>query len=205
MTEPGIDVAWPQGQRFSWDAYKGISFAMCKATEGTGNTDPTFAHNWDSMWWLNATHTVPRFAYHEFHGAEDPVAQAQHLVSTVKTHGLLPGDHFVCVIEESAGNTGVPAHQVASNGVTFLQHVNALAPGHRVLVCANPSYIQAGNCAGMGSWFLWVEHYGVAKPTVPSPWKTWTFWQKGDSPIDTDVFNGTGEQLLEFCRMPARR
>jgi GH25 family lysozyme M1 (1,4-beta-N-acetylmuramidase) len=205
MTD-GIDVAWPQGAHLPWAAEAGkIQFGMAKATEGTGVTDPDFGDNWDAMWRLRPDHRLPRFAYHEFHGAEDPLAQAQHLISTVRPHGLLPGDNLVAVIEESAGNAGVPAAAVAAGGVQFLHHVNALAPQHRVLVCADPSYIEAGNCAGMGGWYLWIEHYDVPAPTVPPPWDRWTFWQRGDTPVDTDVFNGTGEQLLAFTRMPQTR
>jgi hypothetical protein len=40
---------------------------------------------------------------------------------------------------------------------------------------------------------------------VPGPWSHWTFWQNGDTPVDTDRFNGTEAELLSFTRMPKSR
>ncbi len=198
----GIDVSSFQGA-FPWQDWRGrIGFGMCKATEGGMFTDPAFGRNWDGMLAMDPCRRFPRFAYHYFRPAQDPVVQAAHLVSTVKGRGLLPGDNFVLDLEVSDGEL---APVVANRAAQFLHKVNGLAPGHRVLVYTNPSFAQAGNCAGLGSWFLWIADYGVPQPAVPPPWREWTFWQHGDSPLDLDVFNGSEEQLLQFCRMPATR
>ena len=209
MSQPaGIDVAYPQGS-YNWGQWKGkISFGMCKVTEGLTVTDPDWVHNWDSMWSLNSTHTVPRFAYHFFHADDDPAKQAEHLVATVKTHGLLAGDSLVCDLEatESNGtNDNVAPATVASRARTFLAKVNELAPDHRCLVYTNPGFAAAGNCAGLEHWYLWIAHYGVSHPTVPKPWGRWTFWQKGEFPVDQDVFNGTEAELLALTHMPRSR
>jgi lysozyme len=205
-TEPGIDVAWPQGS-FNWNAEKNkIAFGMCKATEGTGTTDPDFVHNWNGMWALNKL--MPRFAYHFFHASEDPIAQAEKFVSLVKPHGLLAGDNLVLDLEPTetdGSNDKVAPATVAARARTFLNTANELAPNHRVLVYTNPGFAETGACAGLGAWYLWVAHYGVSKPTVPSPWKTWTFWQKSDNGLDLDVYNGTEAELLAFTRMPKTR
>ena len=203
MAAEGIDVAWPQGTHGPFDLGRGkITFGMCKATEGTSLVDPTFAADWNAMWWLQPDHRLPRFAYHFLRPNQDPVAQAEHFVTTVKAHGLMPGDNLVMDLEV---NDGLDPGPVAARGVEFLRHVNDLAPGHRVLAYTFPSFAQAGNCAGMASWSLWIADYGVSRPAVPAPWKDWTFWQNGDSPVDTDVFNGDDAALLDFCRMPAHR
>jgi lysozyme len=209
MSHPtGIDVAYPQGS-YNWSAQKGkISFGMCKVTEGLTVTDPDWVHNWNSMWSMNSSHTFPRFAYHYFHADDDPVKQAEHFVSTVKTHGLLAGDNLVCDLEAttaSGSNDGIAPATVAARARQFLEQLDRLASGHRVLVYTSPGFAEAGNCAGMSSWALWIAHYGVSKPSVPKPWSGWQFWQRGDSPIDTDVFNGTEAGLLSWCRMPASR
>jgi len=202
MTEPGIDVSYAQG-KFNWTAQHGhVAFGAAKATEGLTVTDPQFAANWDGMWFLNATHTVPRFAYHFFHPDDDPVAQAEHLVATVKPHGLLAGDNFLCDLETS---DGLPAATVAARARTFLAKVNALAPGHRVLVYTNPATAATGACAGLDPWFLWIADYGVSKPVVPRPWSRWTFWQNSGATLDTDRYNGTEAELLAFTRMPKSR
>ena len=94
---------------------------------------------------------------------------------------------------------------VADRARTFLNTANGLAPDHRVLVYTNPGFAQIGACAGLNLWFLWVADYGVSSPAVPQPWSHWTFWQNGDTPVDTDRFNGTEAELLRFTRMPKSR
>jgi lysozyme len=202
MTEPqGIDISNIQGARWPWAAERGkIGFGMAKATEGMSFTDPDFAANWEAM--LQLSRLMPRFAYCFFHPSEDPRAQAQRFVATVQAQGLLRGDNFVMDLE---ANDGRAPEIVAAQGIEFLRCVNDLAPGHRVLVYTYPAFAKAGNCAGMESWYLWIANYEVGRPAIPAPWTRWTFWQTGEAPVDTDVFNGTEAQLLEFCRMPKSR
>lgn len=201
MTD-GIDVSYAQGARYNWHQWDGkISFGMAKATEGLSITDPDLGENWDAMWAMN-NHRLPRFAYHYFHPAEDAAAQARHFVSTVREHGLLPGDNLVMDLESSGGQH---PSIVASRAARFLGMVNGLAPNHRVLVYTNPSFAGDGNCLGLRAWHLWIANYGVLQPQVPREWPSWTFWQAGESPVDTDRFNGTTAELLEFARMPKAR
>jgi lysozyme len=208
MTVQGIDISNLQGAGYNWQQWKDrISFGMCKATEGDWFTDPDIGANWDAMWRLSDTHTVPRFAYSFFHAGQDPAVQAAHLVATVKGHGLLPGDNFVLDVEETGPgrNDGLTPAQCAPRAVECLRKINEYAPGHRVLPYMNPSWARAGGSAGMGSWFPWIADYGVHQPDVPPPWTGWTFWQYSDEPVDGDRFNGTEAGLLKFCRMPASR
>lgn len=208
MTQPhGLDVSYAQGAHFPWTSERGkIQFGMCKATEGLNTLDPDLAANWNGMW--AASKTLPRFAYHYFHAADDPAEQAKRLVNAVKPHGLLAGDNLVCDLEATeadGSNDHVAPATVASRARTFLNEVNTLAPGHRVLVYTSPSFAEAGNCAGLGAWFLWLADYGVSRPAVPKPWSAWTFWQTTGTGLDLDVFNGTEAQLLAFTRMPKSR
>lgn len=203
----GIDVSQWQGS-FDWSARAGkIGFAMAKATEGDAVTDPEFAANWDGMWALDRQ--MPRFAYSYFHASLDPVAQAAHLVATVAGRGLLAGDNFVLDVEatdETSGlNDGRPPEVTAAAAAACLREVNRLAPGHRVLVYTNPGFAEAGNCEGLGAWYLWVANYGVSSPRVPAPWDRWTFWQWSGDPLDLDRFSGSAESLRALTRMPDRR
>jgi lysozyme len=52
---------------------------------------------------------------------------------------------------------------------------------------------------------LWVAHWNVEGPELPTPWTRWQFWQfaVAQTPfwprkIDLDVFNGTQEELLNL-------
>ena len=54
---------------------------------------------------------------------------------------------------------------------------------------------------------LWVAHYDVEIPALPTPWKDWTFWQYGihevpfwERKVDVDYFNGTREDLIQFSK-----
>ena len=131
MTEPqGIDISNIQGARWPWSAERGkIAFGMVKATEGLDFTDPDFAANWAAMLGLNRT--LCRFAYHFFHPNQDPTAQAERFVATVKAHGLLPGDNFVLDLETADGMT---PEFTAGSAVTFLRVVNKLAPDRKSVV-----------------------------------------------------------------------
>lgn len=210
MTAPvrGIDVSRWQGPDFDWKQHPGLSFGMAKATEGTGFTDPAFAADWAGLWDYQADHRLPRFAYHFFHAALDPVQQAEFFVLTVKQHGLLMGDNFVLDLEATGSdglNDQLAPADTARRGVAFLHTVNQMAPGHRVMVYTDPSFARAGNVTAMAAWYLWVADYGVSKPEVPEPWAGWTMWQDGASPVDTDQYNGDLASLLAFTRMPDKR
>jgi GH25 family lysozyme M1 (1,4-beta-N-acetylmuramidase) len=199
----GIDVAWPQGARYNWRQWAGkIQFGMCKATEGLDLIDPDLGDNWAGMWNLQPDHRLPRFAYHYLHPSADPAQQAHFFVSAVKSHGLLPGDNLVLDLEAT---DALHPPTVAMRAKTFLNEVNGLAPGHRVLVYTNPGMALAGNCWGLNPWYLWIADYGVTRPAVPDPWHNWTFWQSSGSVLDTDVFNGSTADLLAFARMPDKR
>ena len=60
-------------------------------------------------------------------------------------------------------------------------------------------FITSGNCAGLGSYPLWLAIFQSATPTAPAPWKAWKFWQSGGtSSHDNDVFNGTAAELATW-------
>lgn len=53
---------------------------------------------------------------------------------------------------------------------------------------------------------LWVAHWDVMQPRLPTPWTDWTFWQHGvghvafwEKRIDLDAFNGTEDDLWELA------
>jgi GH25 family lysozyme M1 (1,4-beta-N-acetylmuramidase) len=202
----GLDVSQWQGN-FNWPAWKGkIGFGLAKAAEGDEETDPQFGRNWAGM--LDLDRRFPRFAYLFFHAAQAPDAQAVHLVTTVKEHGLLPGDNFVLDFEATGKdglNDGIAPAIAARRARECLLRINELAPGHRVLPYMDPSFARAGHSDGMAAWYLWLADYGVSEPAAPPPWDRATFWQWTDSPVDGDRFMGTHDQLLAFTRMPDKR
>lgn len=63
------------------------------------------------------------------------------------------------------------------------------------------------NYADFGRYPLWAARYGGTEPALPPGWTTWTVWQywgdaniPGIGKVDTDLFNGTYEQLVDFAK-----
>jgi lysozyme len=194
MPVKGIDVSAWQGD-FNWAAWKGaISFGSTKATESNNFQDPTFAANWERMKTLD----VFRFAYHFAHADVPSVDQSGFFCETVKKQGLLPSDNFVLDLEASYSMT--PSY-VAAWAIDWIHEVEKILPGHRILVYTYPYFAEEGYCAGLEKHDLWIANYDVNQPTVPKPWKSWTFWQNVGTGLDRDIFNGTQAELEKFCTL----
>lgn len=188
----GIDVSNFQGA-FNWNAYRGkISFGAVQVTDGPEFFDPDFPGDWAAMKSIG----IARFAYHYARpGESSPQQQAAHLIDNVTAAGLDSDDHYILDLETSCG---LPAYEVTAWAHAFCQIINST--GHRCLVYTYPAFAEAGNCATLASWHLWVADYGVSGPTVPEPWSTWLFWQSSGSTLDTDKYNGDSASLDKFMR-----
>lgn len=199
--------------------WSGNAFAFAKVTEGTAWSDPTFAANWANA----GDQAVVRGAYHFFHPADSPSAQAQFFVSSVKAHGLRAGDVLIADVEISVGarsevygteraesrsheelKATAPHLTTASVGpaaLQFLQDTAALAgPGCKVVLYTDVFMAQnlLGPCSG---YPLFLAYYAPA-PAVPAPWKRWTFWQTGahgPGGGDFDYFNGDAAALAKWA------
>jgi hypothetical protein len=80
-----------------------------------------------------------------------------------------------------------------------MAELRTLRPHNPSGVYSYYDFITSGNCAGLGSYPLWLAIYQSATPTTPAPWKSWTFWQSGGaSNHDDDVFDGTAAQLTAW-------
>jgi len=193
----GIDVSDNNGL-INWERWRGhILFAEIKATEGLTFDDPTFAENWSHALGLD----LVRFAYHYGHPDEDPAKQAAFFTRTVRAQGMRDVDHFVLDLEVSRGKTPM---EVSFWAYVFCREVNRLNPGKRVMVQTFPSFADAGFCAKLGAWHLWVMDWNVPEPSMPvGPWKNWALWQYAEGSgggLDRDRFNGTPALLHRFVR-----
>jgi lysozyme len=92
-----------------------------------------------------------------------------------------PGDlPLVYDIEDLNGAT--PA-QVGAHTVAWVKAYEGLM-GHKPIIYTAPGWwgqiastLTADGKATVVGCPLWVAHWGVSAPTVPSPWTGWTFWQ----------------------------
>lgn len=206
----GPDVSSHQhggGTAVGWGrvAASGRSFAIVKATEGGGYTNPYFVRDWAGV----RSAGLVRAAYHYARPAlplSTAVDQARRFVATVAPtaeQGTLP---LVLDMEE-AGRLGPASLQAWT--ASFLQTVERLT-GRTPLIYTYPWFWdhQMGGSTAFTRYPLWIASYNPYPPrTLPGGWPTWTLWQytyrgvvRGVSgQVDLSVFGGTTEALLALA------
>ncbi|HEY1959870.1 MAG TPA: GH25 family lysozyme [Polyangiaceae bacterium] len=198
-TVKGIDVYHGDngGAAINWTKVKaaGISFAFAKATESTNFTDSMFATNWAGM----KSAGIVRGAYHFFHADVDPTQQATFFLSTVGT--VEPGDMLALDLESTNNQSQAT---ILANAETFMSAVKSKT-GITPILYMSPAFLSSFGT--LGQYPLWVANYGVSCPTVPSAWKSYTFWQSTGTgslsalsgAVDLDTFNGSLSDLTAFA------
>jgi GH25 family lysozyme M1 (1,4-beta-N-acetylmuramidase) len=196
----GIDVSKWQGY-IDWNAVAGagIDFAFIRVSDGLNYQDAYFQSNWSQA----KANGVVRGAYQFFRSDEDPVAQAQYLLDEMGP--LEPGDlPPVCDVETADGQS--PA-TIIDRIQTWLDVVEG-ALGVKPLIYTSPGvWGSIVNSGAFSDYPLWVAHWGASCPSMPTGWGDWLMWQTSDSGnvpginggVDTDLFNGDMEALLEFA------
>ena len=191
----GIDVSNFGGQ-FNWAGTSGLSFGICRATQGLGaagtnSPDPFLTWNWPRI----KAQGLARGAYHFLDPNLDGAAQASYFVQQVSAVGLETTD-MLWLDNETAGSS--PA-AVAACARAFMARLVSLRPDNPCGVYSFFSFITSGNCAGLGSYPLWLAIFQSATPVAPAPWTAWKFWQSGStSSHDNDVYNGTPAELTAW-------
>jgi GH25 family lysozyme M1 (1,4-beta-N-acetylmuramidase)/peptidoglycan hydrolase-like protein with peptidoglycan-binding domain len=194
----GVDVSEYQGN-IDWAAAKaaGIGFGFTRVSDGLGHRDGTFQQNWNGM----AANGVVRGPYQFFRPGEDPVAQADLLVSIVGTLGA--GD--LSPVLDLEVTDGVGAATIVAQVQAWCDRIKARTGRTATIYTAagffNPLH---GN---LSAETLWVANWFVGSPEIPSGWSNWVFWQYDDNgrvagipaTVDQDVFNGSLADLLAYA------
>ena len=191
----GIDVSNFDGQ-FNWAATSGLSFGICRASQGLGapgtnSPDPFLSWNWPRI----KEKGLARGAYHFLDPGLSGAAQASYFVEQVSKVGLETTD-MLWLDNETAGSSSAA---VAACARDFMARLVSLRPHNPCGVYSFFSFITSGNCDGLGSYPLWLAIFQSQTPAAPAPWKAWKFWQSGGtSSHDNDVFNGTAAELATW-------
>jgi GH25 family lysozyme M1 (1,4-beta-N-acetylmuramidase) len=191
----GIDVSNYAGD-YDWAATSGLSFGICRASQGLGasgtnSPDPFLSWNWPRI----SARGLVRGAYHFLDPGLDGAAQAEYFVKTAGAVGLLDTD-MLWLDNETAGAS--PA-SVSACARDFMSTLTKLRPHNPRGVYSYWNFITSGNCAGLGGYPLWLAIYQSATPGAPAPWKAWKFWQSGSgNGFDDDVFNGSAADLGQW-------
>jgi GH25 family lysozyme M1 (1,4-beta-N-acetylmuramidase) len=192
----GVDVSGYQGTPSKWASTAGtISWAAVKVTEfeanGTKYVNPYAAADWE---WLHSK-KKGRIAYLFGHPSVSAANTVNFFITQLNALGLRDADGVALDLEVSDGLT--PAH-VASWGVDVQSELETRL-GRTPLLYTFLSFAEAGNCAGLGRYPLWIADPSSTKghPRVPEPWTKWSIHQYDISgSIDRDVANFASESAM---------
>lgn len=207
-TQPqGIDVS-SHNPNIDWPTVKergALDFAFIKRSQGTGYLNPLFPSQWQGAKQAG----LLRGAYHFFQWDVEPVAQAQHFISSLNgDYGELP-----CTVDiENTGDGAGPRNYNNAEAVrrirAFVHGVN-VATGKPCIIYTYPSMWRdtLGNPTTFTDCPLWLASYTPKAPKPVGGWSALTFWQyhdKGVVPgvpgiVDVDLFMGRLEQLRTFA------
>jgi lysozyme len=193
---PGVDVSGYQGPPGSWVPIAGkIVWAAVKITEfepdGKRYLNPNAAADWE---WLRA-HDKGRIAYLFGHPSVSVQRTVDFFIAEVSRIGLLDDDGVALDLEVT---DGLDAPSVASWSADVMSEL-ASRLDRPPLLYSFLSFLEAGNCAYLGGYPLWIANPGnpAGRPAVPRPWTTWAIDQYDISgPIDKDVANYTSRAAM---------
>lgn len=190
----GVDVSSFQGTiDWSQAAASGIAFGYARVADGTTFVDPDFSTNFAGM----KAAGLKAGGYLFFEPNQDPVAQANALVSGIEQAGFTPGD-LVPMLDVEVSD-GQSASTVAANLQTAGNRIHTEL-GVYPLVYASPNgWDTIVGSSAFASWPLWIANWGVSCPSIPSAWSTWELWQYADNgsvpgisgSVDQDRDNGS--------------
>jgi MYXO-CTERM domain-containing protein len=199
-TVDGIDVSKFQGN-IDWPTVKdsGIEYAFIRVSDGLNFHDSKFAQNWEGA----KSAGVLRGAYQFFRPNQDPIAQADLLLSTMGP--LEPGD-LPPVIDVEDDDGASPA-TIANNVALWIDRVQTATGRQPIIYTGRFFWNDFVQTNAFSEYPLWIAQYGPVCPNLPTAWSEWLFFQTSGSgsvpgisgAVDTDLFNGSLAQLLEYA------
>ncbi len=198
-TLEGVDVSEFQGA-IDWNAVhaSGRAFGIARVSDGTQHVDPTFAANYAGMKSVG----MVRGSYQFFRASQDPIAQADLLLSRIGTLG--PGDLAPMLdVEVTDGQSNA---LIDARIATWVAHVKA-ATGRDPLIYTGPYFWQQIGSPDQSQTTLVVADWGPQCPLVPPTWARWKMWQYADNGhvpgigplVDLDSFDGDGAALAALA------
>jgi lysozyme len=185
-----VDVSSFQGAPASWAKNAGaIQWAAVKITElephGTAlirYVNPQAAADWAYL----KQQGLVRVAYLFGHPAVSAAATVSFFAGQLDALGVEDGD-AVALDHETTDGLGPAA--VSAWAVSALGGLRATF-GRTPLIYTFLNFAAEGNCAGLGSYPLWMSDPSspAGHPRVPAPWRTWALHQYATTGnIDRDV------------------
>ena len=202
----GIDISHHQNNEIDSiiKSTDGLSFIICKATEGVTYTDPKFLKNWKTI----KDHKFLRGAYHFYRCEDDPLTQATFFleaISDIKNTDIPPIIDF----EEGGNDQSQSVEKIQSALRIFLNEIEKQLKCKPIIYTDLNTGNKYLNKSDFSDYPLWIANYnGKDSPNLPDTWKNkgWLIWQKSSSyKIDSlnndfDVFNGNLSDFREFIK-----
>jgi len=200
-TTKGIDVSTYQGV-IDWNKVKGggIVFAFARVSDGINSPDAQFLTNWTNM-----KTRVLRGTYQFFRPSQDPIMQADLVLSKLAAAGGLDDSDLPPVLdfETLDGQTSAVAAQKAQQWLTYIED----QLGRRPIVYSGNN-LASTTGTKFSTYPLWLPNYTTMCPLLPAGWAEWTIWQNSSTGaipgitgnVDTDFFNGDAAALTAFVQ-----
>jgi len=195
----GIDVSQYQG-KIQWGevAKSGRKFAICRVADGVKHLDMTFAENAAGA--AKAGMAVGGYLF--WRAESTPEDQAALLCSQAAKEGWLPP----CIDFEHQDVSKLQRKEVRERLLATARKVQEIAGACMIYSSVSwwDIFMRPGDEKGL---FLWVAHYGVERPTLPTHWGRYDFWQftsDGKVPgisgkVDENRFSGDELALRQLC------
>jgi GH25 family lysozyme M1 (1,4-beta-N-acetylmuramidase) len=185
----GVDVSSFQGKPANWKSEAGrISWAAVKLTElepsGTRYVNPDAAADWAFL----KANSKGRIAYLFGHPSVSAANTVSFFIDQLRKLVLEDRDAIALDLEVTNGKTPAEVAAWAVKVQEGLFH----ATGRTPLLYTFLSFAEEGNCAGLGSYPLWIADpsSSAGHPRVPGPWRKWAIHQYSiTGSIDRDVGN----------------
>lgn len=165
--------------------HKRVDFCFIKATQGTSYTNPRMAAQAAS-----ARSQGMVVGFYHFLEKGNVAAQAQYFVDRAASQ---PGDVFAIDWETNPSTSTFPTN---ADKDAAIKAVQALRPGHRVLLYCNTSFwkgLDTTSFAGDGLWIA-TAGYEPGSPNVASPWLLHQYSTAGD--IDHNVAQFSSQDAM---------
>lgn len=170
----------------------GDRFGFFKCTESVSIVDGSFQTSYQAA---KAAGLIVG-AYHFFRCDQDVFKQAGHFLANLKfERGVdLPP---VIDFETLDGVSAETAKLRAAQWISLVEDKLRVTP----IIYSGSSFLRSlGNISMFDRCPLWIAHYGVSEPKMPTGRPRWDFWQYASSPHDLNYFNGTLEDLKQFVK-----
>ncbi len=212
----GIDVSLWRGA-IQWGEVPkdegNIRFAITKATDGIGWTDPTFDVNWVGM----RRAGLVRGSFHFYQPGIDAEAQADYYMGVMD--GLVHDFDLPLILDVEPTKFNIStwgklsSQEHAKRLRRCLERIQA-GSGRKPILYTNPNTWQTylKHSKAFSDYPLWLANYTTGLPLVPAEnWggKGWTIWQFTEDgaargvnpPVDVNWFNGNMEDMLRIFNM----